>query len=219
LEDHAIPTVEQARQWYAPDDPVHGFDHVLRLLKLAERLCALEGADLEIVRAAVLFHDAQGELPDAASKPGPARHDHHLYSADFAGVVLERADWSAERIAAVQHCILAHRFRDAGVRPQTREAMVLFDADKLDAIGAVGAARAIAYAARQGQPFYAKPTPGFLVSGRVQPGEPHSAYHEYLFKLIKIKDRLFTDTARALAQERQQRMIDFFAALAVESEG
>jgi len=198
---------------------VHGFDHVLRLLTLVEQLCVLEGADFEIVRAAALFHDAQSEPSGTAGELGSARRDHHVRSAEFASVMLNREGWSAERIAAVQHCILAHRFREAGVSPQTLEAMALFDADKLDAIGAVGAARAIAYAARQGQPFYAKPTPEFLKSGRVQPGELHSAYHEYLFKLIKIKDRLFTDAAKALAQERQQRMIDFFEALATESEG
>lgn len=190
-----------------------------RVLKLADRLCRLEGADPDIVHAAALFHDAQIELPGEAGAPDTDRRSHHARSADLAGSVLEDLGWPAERIAAVQHCILAHRFRDETTPPQTIEARVLFDADKLDAIGAVGVARAIAYAIRQGQPFYAAPSPEFLASGCLQPAEPHSAYHEYLYKLIKIKDRLFTNAARALAEERERRMVEYFEALALEIDG
>jgi uncharacterized protein len=66
-----------------------------------------------------------------------------------------------ERIAAVQHCIRAHRFRDDREPPQTLEAKILFDADKLDVLGAIGAARTIAYAVLDGQPVYAEPSPRF----------------------------------------------------------
>jgi uncharacterized protein len=127
--------------------------------------------------------------------------------------MLEAEGWSADRITAVQHCIRAHRFRDEATMPETLEARVLFDADKLDAIGAIGVARAIAYAVRLGQPFYAQPSPTFLESGRLEPGEPHSAYHEYVFKLVKIRERLFTRAGRKLAEDRQRRMVDFFEGL------
>lgn len=214
-----MPTIEQARLWYALDDPVHGYDHVLRVLRLAEHLASQEGADFEIVRAAALFHDALIQLPDEQRDSEAVRSDHHARSAEYAGLVLSSEGWSGERIEAVQHCIQAHRYRDESTRPQTLEAKVLFDADKLDAIGAVGVARAIAYAVQHGQPFYSAPTPEFIASGRTQPGEPHSAYHEFLYKLIKIKDRLFTLTGRTLAEERQRRMIDYFEALALEMQG
>ena len=55
-----MPTIEQARAWYTDSDPVHDFDHVLRVYRLAERLAEAEGADLTIVRAAALLHDAEG---------------------------------------------------------------------------------------------------------------------------------------------------------------
>ncbi len=217
-----MPTIEQARSWYSPADPVHGFEHVLRVLRLAEQIAQAEGADLEIVRAAALLHDAVA--PAAPAPAGPrqsaeaSRLAHHLDSANFAGQVLAGEGWPGERIAAVQHCIRAHRFRDRSVQPQSLEAQVLFDADKLDAIGAIGVARAVAYAARAGQPAYAAPSQQFIQGGQLQPGEPHSAYHEYIFKLCKLKDRLHTPAARRLAEARHNLMAGFFERLRQEIE-
>ena len=213
-------TPERARRWY-PDDPVHGFEHVLRVVRLAERLAQAEGADLEIVRVAALLHDAQdteGEPERTGERRGARRSDHHERSAELAGAVLRADGWPRERIKAVQHCIRAHRFRDDTTIPQTLEARVLFDADKLDAIGATGAARAIGYALAAGQPFYARPSARFLETGALEQGEQHSAYHEYLFKLVKIKDRLFTNSGRLMAESRQRLMIEFFERLAEEME-
>src|SRR3989304_6172373 len=109
-----MPSLEQARAWYAPQDPVHGFDHVLRVLELAERL-----------------------------GPGPGG-----------------------RLEAVTHCLRAHRFRGAE-SPSTLEAQILFDADKLDVLGAFGVARTLGYALQAGQPFFAEPSASFL-----EPGAP-----------------------------------------------
>ena len=238
-------TLESARPWYPASDPVHGFDHVLRVVHLAERLAQAEGADVEIVRAAALLHDANGDQPSvnsgqlAVDSHGPAasyspagyspwgpwgnRLSHHHVSAGFAALVLRAEGWDEERIAAVQHCIRAHRFRlsgsPAGDRqetPRTVEAQVLFDADKLDAIGAVGVARAIGYALQAGQPAYAPPSAHFLETGELSPGEPHSAYHEYLFKLRRIQERLYTPAGRRLAEERHRLMAEFFEQLAKE---
>lgn len=212
-----MPTIEQARAWYPTNDAVHGFDHILRVYRLAERLALSEDADLEIVRVAALLHDAQYD--QGAKESTHSRQEHHLESAEVAAQVLEAEGWTAERIAAVQHCIRAHRFRDTSEQPQTLEAKVLFDADKLDAIGAIGVARAIAYATQADQPLYATPSPQFLKSGRTQPGEPHSAYHEYLFKLRTLKDLMYTKTGRALANERHRFMAHFFERLAEEING
>ena len=66
--------------------------------------------------------------------------------------------------------------------PQTLEAKILFDADKLDVIGAVGVARTIAFDVVVNQPIYTEPSERFLATGEKEPGEPHSSYHEYLFK-------------------------------------
>jgi len=210
-----MPTIAQARLWYTTADAVHDFDHVLRVTLTAERLGRLEGADLEILHAAALLHDAEGAAPGPDSK----RFDHQHASADFAARVLTEEGWPADRIAAVQHCIRAHRFRDKSEPPATIEAKILFDADKLDVLGAIGAARVIAYAALDGNPFYYPPSDRFLQTGREVPGEPHSAYHEHLFKLRKVSERMFTASAKALAAERLAYLDLFFERLIAEWQG
>jgi len=210
-----MPTIEQAREWYTTADVVHDFDHVLRVYRTAEHLAEIEGADLQIVRAAALLHDAEGAAPGA----GSTRANHQHASAGFAAQVLTEEGWPVERIAAVQHCIRAHRYRDNSEPPNTLEAKILFDADKLDVLGAVGAARVIAYATLDGNPFYYPPSEKFLHNGEEEPGEPHSAYHEHLFKLRKVGGRMFTLTAKAMAAERLAYLDAFFERLITEWQG
>ena len=207
-------TIAEARAWY-DNDPTHGFGHILRVLRLAEFLAREAGADAEIVHAAVLLHDATGAQGHLEST---SRGEHHHASAAFAREVLAAKGWPEAKIAAVEEAIRAHRFR-AGEPPHTLEAQVLYDADKLDAIGAVGVARALAYAVSHGSPIYVAPSAQFLASGEKAAGEPHSAYHEYLFKLRRIRERLFTPAARALASRRDAVMRTYFEALADEMEG
>jgi uncharacterized protein len=211
-----MPTIESARSWYPQTDPVHGFDHILRVYYMVEKLALSEGADLEIVRAAALLHDAEGSQTSGGET---GRLIHHQASAEFARQILEAEGWPQDKIAAVQHCIRAHRFRDNSESPQTLEAKILFDADKLDVIGAIGVARTIAYDVVVNQPIYAEPSVRFRETGQKEPGEPHSSFHEYLFKLSKIKDRLYTPTARALAEDRHRFMAEYFDRLGAEERG
>lgn len=209
-----MPTVEDARRWYRDTDPVHGFDHVMRVLDLAQWLGRQLGADLEVLRAAALLHDASGAEP---REPGE-RVRHEEASAHFARRILEEQGWARERIQAVVGCILAHRFRGGG-EAATLEAQILFDADKLDVLGAFGVARTIGYAVQAGEPIFAEPTERFLDKGVEQEGEPHSAYHEYIFKLRHVPERLYTAPAKALARRRHVLMVAFFDQLATEARG
>jgi uncharacterized protein len=209
-----MPSIEQARGWYDEKDPVHGFDHVLRVRRLAERLGQEMGADVEILRAAALLHDASGAHPGG----GEGRHQHQESSADFAQAVLQGEDWPADRIQAVVDCIRAHRFRSQN-QPRSLEAQILFDADKLDVMGAFGAARTIGYALQAGEPVYAEPSHRFLESGQAEPGEAHSAYHEYLYKLCRVRERLLTEPARRLGERRHQVLTAFFEQMAAEARG
>lgn len=206
--------LEQARAWYSDNDPVHDFSHIQRVYRLAERIGQAEGANLEIVRAAALLHDAQGS--ESATL---ARKEHHMRSAQFAAEVLAQEGWDAVRIGAVQHCIRAHRYRDDREPPATLEAKVLFDADKLDVLGAIGAARTVAYAVLAGEPIFAEPSEQFRRTGQPEPGEPHSSYHEYIFKLSRVKDRMFTATGKALAEARHAYLAEFYAQMAAEIRG
>jgi uncharacterized protein len=209
-----MPTLESVRKYYATDDAVHGYDHIERVYRLSEKLAVAENANVEIVKAAALLHDAQGSAPNGSERP-----NHHILSAEFAKQILEGEGWEKEQIEAVQHCIRAHRFRHDGEEPATMEAMVLFDADKLDVLGAIGAARTLGYALKAGTPFFCEPSKQFLTKGIEIPGELHSAYHEYVFKLSKISSCLYTKTGREMASHRQEFLNQFFEELAAEFRG
>ncbi len=207
-------TLEEARKWYVDTDPVHDFSHIERVYRMSDRLARIEGADLEIVHAAALLHDAEGTTPGS-----DARLEHHLRSAEFAQKILAAEGWDQARIDAVKHCIRAHRYRDDREPPATIEAKCLFDADKLDVLGAIGVVRTVVYAALAGTPTYTEPSQQFIETGKEIPGELHSAYHEYLFKLRKVENRLFTQTARELAKARREYLDIFFTQLIAEYNG
>jgi uncharacterized protein len=201
-------TVDHARHYYQGADAIHDFDHVLRVLTLAERIAQSEGADPEIVRTATLLHDvARGHGDRMAT-------DHAQAGAELARQLL--AGHPPDRVEAVAHAIAAHRFR-TGPAPQTIEAKVLHDADKLDAIGAIGVARAFAYGGHEGQRLWAKVPPAYTENWDNR--HAHTPVHEYVMKLSKIKDRLLTASARQLAEGRHQFMVAFFQQLDREVHG
>ncbi len=210
-EKRLMPSITDAQSWYPANDPAHGFAHIRRVYDLCERLGQEEGADLKILRAAALLHDAQ----NGAS----VREGHHLAAARFARHILHAEGWPEEEISAVQHCIRAHRFRDKREVPQTIEAQVLYDADKLDAIGAVGVIRAVAYAILHGEEIYASPSERFLSTGEREPGEPHTPRHEFIYKLQHIKDQLYTSSGKALARQRHHFLVHFFQQFEAEMNG
>jgi len=205
-------TIAEARRYYEAADAVHDFDHVLRVLALAEHIGRAEGADLEVVRAAALLHDVGREKAEADGL------DHAVHAADRAREIL--AGQPAEKVEAVAHAIAAHRFR-TGPEPATLEAQVLFDADKLDAIGAVGVARAFAYGGARGQRLWA-PVETVDVARWLEEGDDpaeHTPVHEFIVKLSRIKERLFTPTGRAIAEKRHAYMVGFFKRFDAEVRG
>ncbi len=204
--------VEKVKALYASvRDPVHGFDHVLRVERLAEFIASEEGGDLEIVRAAALLHDIGTVLG--------GRDDHHNRSAlEAKRILIEEEGWPESRAEAVVHAIRAHRFRDRSVQPETLEAKILYDADKLDAIGAIGVARSFAYLGMHGGVLWN--TSPFEVSPEEPPPGPeeYTPAHEFAYKLARIKDTLYTETARRIAERRHRFMVEFFRHLEAEVE-
>jgi uncharacterized protein len=210
-----LPPLAVVRAHYSESDPVHGWDHVQRVAALADRVAVELGADRQIVQAAAWLHDVAGALPEPGS--GQDRAAHERASAERAAEILAAEGWTQARIAEVQHCIRAHRFRGTEAAA-TLEAKVVFDADKLDVLGAMGAARTIAFAVQAGTPLYAPVSERFRQTGELEAGELHSAFHEYVYKLSKVFDRLHTDPARRLGQRRRAVLEVFFEALAREAE-
>src|SRR5512144_3193899 len=144
--------IEFARTLYpAAADSAHDFDHVLRVMVMADRIAQAESADREIVQAAALLHDIG--LDDG-------RTGHETSAARRAIEILRAQGYTEVFCAAVAHAIESHRFR-SGPAPQTLEAKVLFDADKLDAIGAIGVARAFAFGAHRGQKLWGTVPPDY----------------------------------------------------------
>jgi len=209
-------TIEQAREWYTDDDPVHDFGHIQRVYWMAERIGTAEQADMEVICAAALLHDVAEAAPGG---DGNGRASHHLASAEFARGILRSEGWPEDKIEKVLHCIRAHRFRGKEEAPSTLEAQVIFDADKLDVLGAIGAARTIAYAVLEHQPIYSTPSVQFLITGKEEAGEKHSSYHEFIYKLSRVKDRLFTETGKQIASERHDILVAFYERLADEMRG
>lgn len=206
-----IITIEEARAFYANAESAHDFEHVLRVLTLAERLARAENADAEIVHAAALLHDIA--RLDEDTRGG----DHALMAAERAREILLQRGIPADRADAVAHAIAAHRFRGT-VAPQTLEAKILFDADKLDSIGAIGVARAYAIAGALNQRVWGEVAPDAIAT-RDQHNSDHTPVAEFAVKLSKVRERLHTRTARAIADERHAYMADFFARLEREVRG
>lgn len=203
-------SIEEAKAYYRGAGPAHDFEHVLRVLALAEKIGAAEGADMEVLRTAALLHDtARGQEEQGI--------EHARASAELAKGILGDKGWKRERIERVAQAILSHRFR-GGPAPATLEAKILYDADKLDAMGAIGIARAYAVAGQRGQRLWAAPEGVALDLGQNNPNE-HTPLHEYRMKLSKLIETLHTPTAKEIAVPRHRFMADFFHRLEEEMRG
>ena len=130
--------------------------------------------------------------------------------------ILARHKVDAAIAGQIVHCIEHHRFRK-DCQPDTLEARVLFDADKLDAIGAVGIGRAFLFAGENGARLHN--TPGIDPLASPAYGPEDTAYREFLHKLRHVRERMLTNEGRRLAEERHQFMIQFFDRLKEEIEG
>jgi uncharacterized protein len=203
-------TDAQARHLYAATDAAHDFDHVERVTRLAIAIAEAEGADIEVVRLAALLHDVPVEA---------GRSAHHLAAADYARRLLSEAGLQVDRVANVAHCIEAHRFRDRSVTPATLEARCLYDADKLDSIGAIGIARAFAYGGAHGSRLWTEPWPAAPPDDAQPSGADYTPVHEFVYKLQRIQGTLYTAAAQRIAAERHRFMLAFYDQLDAEMQG
>ena len=207
----SILTDDDARALYATGDAAHDFDHVLRVTRMAVRLALAEGANVTVVRLAALLHDVpvppqteDAQNPDHAT----VRLSHHKAAAGYARRLLSERGLGTFEVENVVHCIEAHRFRDRSVQPQTIEAQCLYDADKLDAIGAIGIGRTFAYAGAHDHRLWT--TPWQEIHEAPVNAVDYTPVHEFVFKLQRLQETLFTQSARAIGQARHDFMVRFF---------
>jgi uncharacterized protein len=202
---------ENAGKYFRDAKGSHDWEHTERVLSLAVHLSQVEGANVDLVKCAAVLHDiARGEEDQCGGKL-----DHAVRGAELAREILSTLQVPPEDIDRIAHCIETHRFRNH-LEPQSLEAKVLFDADKLDSIGAVGIGRAFLFAGEVGAKLH---NPGADIMHTQPYTEEDTAYREYMVKLRKVKERILTAEGRRLAQERHDFMVAFFERLNREVEG
>ena len=192
----------------------HDFSHVERVLKMALHIGKKAGANLEILKLAAILHDVERQNEDKIK----GKIDHAISGAETAKEILRKYNYKENIIAAVYHCIATHRFRNE-LKPKTLEAKILFDADKLDSIGAVGIGRAFLFAGENKAKLHNSHKKDSEIIQTKEYSKEDTAYREYLVKLRYIKNRLLTPEGRRLAKERHDFMVEFFKRMKQEMEG
>ncbi len=189
-------------------DSAHDKYHVFRVLKTALDIAKFEQAcDLDILTAACLLHDIGREAQ--AADPAVC---HAKAGAALAYDYLLSIGWDEQRARHAADCISTHRFR-ADDPPVTIEAKILFDADKLDAAGALGIARTLIYQGQMGEPLYIPDADGSPLTETGGPEGSESFFQEYNFKLKNVYDLFYTRRAREIGGKRRRAAEDFYSAL------
>lgn len=184
------------------DDGSHDIAHIHRVFRNAMRIHASEGGIGEVLAAAVLLHDCV-----AVEKDSPLRAQASRLAAEKASGILAGLGWNDTRIAAVSHAVLTHSF-SANIAPESTEAKILQDADRLDAIGMVGVARCFYIAGRMGSGLYDPADP----EARDRPlDDRRFAIDHFPAKLLKLSDGFQTAAGRDLATERHERLTHFLS--------
>ncbi|CAD5243857.1 HD domain-containing protein [Thermococcus camini] len=193
----SIRLIERTRDYarhFFEREGTHGFSHVERVLNLCLHIGREEGADLEILALAALLHDVARPLESEGRV-----EDHAVEGSRIARHYLRSLGYPEDRVEAVAHAIEAHRF-SRGPEPETLEAKILSDADKLDAIGAIGIARVFMYSGEHGRSI-------------------EDSLEHFEEKILKLKDLMYTETARRMAEERHRFTEEFIERIRREIEG
>jgi uncharacterized protein len=180
--------------------PAHDFEHIIRVYKNAEMISKQEeSVDLDIVLAAALLHDLV-VYPKGSSKTINSADD----SAEIAKkILLEYKNYPREKIEKVADAIRTHSYSKRLV-PETLEGKILQDADRLDAIGAIGIARTFSVGGSENRSLY-NPTDPFCESER-QLDDTQWTLDHIKKKLMILKNSMHTKTAKKIAEERTEFM-------------
>ena len=191
-------------------DSAHDKHHVYRVLNSALDIAIkMSSVDFDVLLAACLLHDIGREVQFTNLELC-----HAQIGGDMAYDFLLTKKWSTQKALHVKECISSHRYRGDNV-PNSIEAKILFDADKLDASGAIGIARTLIYEGQVSEPLYILDEDEKIV---VDDGgaEISSFFQEYNYKLKKVYNAFYTDRAKEIAKVRQKTAIDFYDGLFAE---
>lgn len=201
----------EAKHYFRNARGSHGWDHTERVYNLCLRIGKKEKANIEILKLTAILHDIGRDCENKTN----GKLCHAEQGAILARELLEKYNFKKEKIDKICHCIKSHRFRGNNT-PKTKEAKVLFDADKLDSIGAVGIGRTFLFAGEVGARLHNKDI-------NIEKTKPYTiedtGYREFMVTLRKIKDRMLTKEGKRIAKGRHDFMVKFFDRLNDEVDG
>ena len=204
---------ERVRRELGDAPGCHDFAHTLRVLKNAEHIASEEpGCDAEAVRFGALLHDVA--RPEELASGGKICHA-ALGAEKTRRILQEEGCTDAAFAEHVSEIVRTHRYR-GDLKPATPEACIVYDADKLDSLGAFGVARAFHFAGRIGACLHNSEQEALASESY---SSQDSAYREYLVKLRRLPEHLLTEPARRIAADRAAFMRAFFDRLNEEQEG
>ena len=203
----------------------HDMEHIMRVYGMAMKIAKTEkNVDHEILKAAALLHDIARSKEDD-DKTGKTCHAKE--SARMSKPILEKLGFSEDKIKKIQHCILTHRYKTNN-RPKTIEAKILFDADKLESLGALVMVRAGMWMGRHGcnifpkmslRKYAKKNLVGGKLAGRIKDPSLHNIFYEHEIKCKKLPDLMHTEIGRRIAKERLNFPTMFLDRLKKEAKG
>ena len=191
------------------NDPAHDFDHIMRVFNNAQKICKKENANKKLVLSAVLLHDIISyPKSDKRSKLSSIK------SANESKKILKEFDFTKEEIQIISDAIRDHSFSRNKI-PVTLEGKILQDADRLDAIGAIGIARVFAVSGSEKRPFYNIKDP--FCKNRV-PNDKIWALDHFYRKLLKLESLMNTKSGKIEAKKRTKILKDFLGEIKKEIE-
>jgi len=191
----------------ASADPGHGLEHVERVVKNAIRIAETLTVDYEVLLPATWFHDCV-----CVAKNSPLRSQASRLAAKRALGMLEELGYSTDKFEQISHAIEAHSF-SAGIQCQSVEAQVLQDADRLEALGAIGLARCLMTGGAMGQRLY-HPDDPFPTTRELR--DDQQSIDHFFAKLLKLPSTMQTTAGREIAQKRAGFLVDFLIQLSLE---
>lgn len=200
-----------AKDFHEKDDTGHDWWHIHRVSGMADRLAEAEGADRFITLLAALLHDVADEKLNDSKESGLRKVQDWLESQQIA---------AEDRAQVIE--IISTMSYNAGLNPPMRtiEGQVVQDADRLDAIGAIAIARCFLYAGKIGDPIHDPALkPRDSITKEQYRNEGSTAINHFYEKLLKLKDRINTPSAKAIAEERHRYMQQYIAQFHAEWDG
>lgn len=189
------------------NDTAHDFEHIMRVLKNAIMIARKEKANIRVITAAVLLHDIV-----SYPKSDPRSKYSSLESAEESRKILKKHDFSQDEMNIIAEAIRDHSF-SRGVIPQTLVGRILQDADRLDALGAVGIARTFAVGGAENRPFYNKDDP---FCKKRSPDDRSWTLDHFYKKLLLLEKTMNTKTGQMEARKRIKIMKRFLDELKKE---